>query len=166
MIGNLDLIIDAVAQKRGEDRRVIEVVAKEMYKRLKTRMVHSEALSLSMPKLGHFVPMNRKLRLYIRELLKKVRKKRAKIEYCKQILANARDEDRIKDFQTQLDNAIMFEGFYLKSLQTALIQLNVIRTMWWEKAQRRKERDRLKSLGLYEPDENTKRLYKNSIKRY
>lgn len=79
MIGNLDYIIDEVAKKRGKDRRIVEVVAKEFFKSWKYEMSNSEALSFHMRKLGHWGGMNSKLRNAAREYIRKLRKIREKI---------------------------------------------------------------------------------------
>ena len=80
MIGNIDYIIDNVSAKYGIERRIVEVIANESFKRLKKQQTNSEALSLYFPQLGYWVCMNGKLRRYIREYIKKLRKIREKVK--------------------------------------------------------------------------------------
>ena len=133
MVGNLQFIIDIVAKDSEYDRRVVEAVAVELFKRWKTRMVNSEAFSLYMPELGFFVPMNNKLRKYVREHIKKVRKQRNRIKVANEELLTARKPEVIEELNKNLEGAIMWEGIYLKNLKTALKQLDILRTMYYEK---------------------------------
>jgi aromatic ring-opening dioxygenase LigB subunit len=138
MIGNIDIIIDNVSDKNDYDRRIVEVIARETFKRLKTRMVHSNALALYITQLGHFIPMHTRLRKYIWETLKKVRKQRKRIQDFTELLESAREESRITLYTTKLESAKMWEGIYVYNLKNALIQLNAIRTIWYERTNRRK----------------------------
>jgi len=160
MIGNLDLIIDIVAKQRGVDRKTVEGIAVETFKRFKTRMGHSSALSLYLPQLGYFICMNRHLRKYVREHIKKVRLRRNKIKLCKYKIESVKDETERKDWEKQLEGAIIWEGIYLKNLKTALIQLNALRTVFYESKERRIERN--KNLTK---DERINRILKSYPKR-
>jgi hypothetical protein len=142
VIGNLDLIIDIVAKQRGVDRKTVEGIAVETFKRFKTRMGHSSALSLYLPQLGYFICMNRHLRRYVREHVKKVRLRRNKIKLCKYKIESVKDETERKDWEKQLEGAIIWEGIYLKNLKTALIQLNALRIIFYESKERKIERDK------------------------
>lgn len=138
MIGNLDLIIDKYSEKKGLDRRLVEVIAVETFKRLKTRMVHSDALSLHITDLGYFIPMNTRLRRYIRENITKVRKQRKRVKELSGLLESAKSEERIAELTKKLEVAILFRDVYTYNLTNALSQLNALRTVWYEKANRRK----------------------------
>lgn len=131
MIGNIDYIIDIVAEKKGVDRRIVEVMASEIFKKLKKSMTNSDALSFSMGKLGHWVCMNRKLRRYTREYIKKLRAVRQKIEQ-ENLLAKP-DEDK-------LAYLIKMETIYTNRVRTAWVQLNALRTIFYNYAQRKKEK--------------------------
>jgi hypothetical protein len=145
MQGNLQLIIDIVAKDSEYNRDVVEGVAIELFKRWKTRMVHSEAFTLYMPELGYFMPMNNKLRKYVRENVKKVRKQRNRLKLAKETLLTARKPELIEELNKTIEGATMWEGIYLKNLKCALKQLNILRTLYYEKGLRRKER-KLKAL--------------------
>ena len=143
MIGNLDLIIDIVSEKEQLDRRLVEVVAVETFKRLKTRMVHSNALSLYLQDLGYFIPLNTRLRKYIRENIKKVRKQRKRIAEFTNLLESA-TENKIEVYTEKLRVAREFERIYLYNLKNALIQLNALRTVWRDRYDRRMVKIKLK----------------------
>lgn len=161
MIGNLDLIIDIVAKQRGVDRKTVEAIAVETFKRFKTRMVHTSALSLYLPQLGYFICMNNKLRRYVREHLKKVRLRRNKIKLCNYKIKSVKDDAEREDWKRQLEMAIMWEGIYLKNLRAALIQLNALRIIFYEKKERRKKRNK----NLTE-DERTNRISSFNTQRF
>lgn len=140
MIGNLELIIDQVAKDGSYDRRLVEVIAKETFKRWKTRIVHSENFTLKLPYFGSFVPMNSKLRRYVREYVRKVRRLRNKIKDIEKKISSCRDPERLPELEENLKHAKMFEGIALEKLKNALRQLNTLRTIWYEKRERKRER--------------------------
>jgi hypothetical protein len=100
MQGNIDLIIDIAAKNTGMDRAFVEAVAKETFLYFKSRMQHSEAVSLHFPGLGKFTPMYSKLRGYTRLLIKKIRTTRKAI-------ASNRYKGSQLDFLIQKEKALV-----------------------------------------------------------
>ena len=127
MVGNLDYIIDAVSKKHNLDRRLVEVVAQETFRRFKSRINHTDALSLYVPKLGFFIPMNRKLRRYIGETVRSVRKIRIKMQEYRDLLnSNISEEERI-ELQRKLKTCEDIEKYNVNAIRTAWYQLDTLR---------------------------------------
>lgn len=123
MIGNLDYIIDNVSTKYNLDRRLVEVIAQESFKRLKSKMTSSEAVSLLFPGLGYWCIMNRKLRNYTRQYIKKLRKAREK-------LASGTLEEAKIPYYKEL------EAVYTERVRTAWIQMDAMRYFFIHKDKR------------------------------
>jgi|SRR6187399_3652773 len=114
MIGNIDYIIDNVSKATGEDRAIVEAVAMETFKRWKKEITNTETLSIYVPKLGHWVGMNRKLRGYLRQYIKKLRRIREKIAS-----GNVPPE--------KMEGYLMMENVYKNNISRAWIQLDAMR---------------------------------------
>jgi hypothetical protein len=94
MVGNIDYIIDIVAEKRGVDRELVRILTYSFYKEWKKRMTHTTGTCIDIPAFGKFIVMNAKLRRYIREQIHKLRKVRKKIESKRNVVPNDYEKEK------------------------------------------------------------------------
>lgn len=146
MIGTLDYIIDIVAEKHKVDRRIVEVIAQENFKRLKTRLVNSTAVAINMNLLGTWVCSNRKLRNYVRQYIKKLRK-------IRQAISKEKNEEKL----TALKNR---EVIYVERVRTAWSQMEAIRAVYISLAEKKKKRIEraIQKYGIYEPSKFKRKI--------
>ena len=132
MVGNLDYIIDIVAEKHNLDRRYVEVVAKETFKRFKSRITYTDAFSIYVPKLGFFIPMHRKLRRYIGDNVRSLRKLRIKLKQLEKEL----EKENTTELQEKIQNLKNIEAHYIQMIRNSWTQLNYIRYLIIENKRR------------------------------
>lgn len=133
MVGNLDYIIDAVSEKNNLDRRLVEVIAQETFKRFKSRINYTDALSLYVPKLGFFIPMNRKLRRYIGETVRSVRRIRKKMQEYRDLLNSDISEEQRTELERKLKTCEDIEKYNVNAIKIAWYQLDTLRYVIIEK---------------------------------
>lgn len=134
MIGCLDYIIDDVSKKRGMDRKIVEAIAMEYFKRWKFQLTNSDCLSIDMRGLGMWIGMNSKLRGYVRENIRKIRYLEKEIETNEEL--------------SFLDKDILREkiGHYKHRIKLAWAQLDAIRYVYIRRKEVSKEKKKRREL--------------------
>ncbi len=125
MIGNIDYIIDELAKEKGYDRRMVEVIAGEVFRSWKYKITNSEKLTIYVPKLGYWTGSNNKLRGYVREYIRKLRKTRHAIA-SKRLTPE------------KLERYMQMEQVYVNNIKRAWKQLEAIRALYIKRTARSK----------------------------
>ena len=119
MIGNIDYIIDIVAEREGYDKEVLRGITMGYFKEWKKRMRYGEEIVIPFGKIGKFMVMNSKLRGFARRTLRKIRNIRYK-----------RITGKSKMSANQL---AAIEHKYMEEFRLAWGQMEVIRKIFIDK---------------------------------
>lgn len=136
MIGNINHIIDIVAEKNNMDRAMIEKIAKMYYKEWKNRLRTSEEICIPLLGLGKFITSASRLRGFIRTEVKKLRRIR---------------QWKKNNPQRVTDVILAKEKYYTDNIKVAWAQLERIREINLQDKKLREE-GKLKSFGIGHPE--------------
>lgn len=125
MIGNIDYVIDIVAEREGYDKEVLKKITMGYFKEWKKQMRYGEEILIPFGRFGDFMIMNSKLRGYVRRLIKKIRTIRIR-----------RFQGKSKMPYNQL---LAIEHKYMEEFRLAWRQLEVIRKILTERNKYYKE---------------------------
>lgn len=103
--------------------RIVEVLFDEQWKELNRQLQFSEDCAITVPNFGRFAVNNSKLRKYIRDAVRKLRKIRKRIEILK----------TQKDFDPENSMTIIIEKDLVTKIRAAWKQLDSLRMLWINK---------------------------------